>query len=89
MECRYERVEESGAPVYRDQEGCGNVGEKEQREVFQVFRILPVAREYLKKRGVNEDTIKTFRLGYSLESWDDLLTNAKKDGYKPEDDCHS
>lgn len=28
------------------------------------------AREYLKNRGVRQETIKTFQIGYSLDSWD-------------------
>jgi len=30
------------------------------------------ARQYLKERGVSNDAIKTFTLGYSLDSWDAL-----------------
>jgi DNA primase len=35
--------------------------------------------EYLDKRGFNEATIKTFRLGYAMGAWDDLLRNFPKD----------
>lgn len=31
------------------------------------------AREYLEKRGLSEQTIQTFRLGYAPDSWDALL----------------
>src|SRR5258708_805655 len=32
-----------------------------------------VAREYLKARGINSESIKIFQLGYSLPSWDGLI----------------
>jgi DNA primase len=35
------------------------------------------ARAYLKERGVAEDALKLFRLGYSPESWDDTVNWAK------------
>ena len=37
---------------------------------------------YLKQRGLNQATIKTFELGYSLDQWDDLLKSAEKQGYE-------
>lgn len=43
------------------------------------------ALAYLKDRGINQDSIKLFKLGYSLSSWDGLLkylVNKKK--YRPE-----
>ncbi|KKR08033.1 MAG: primase protein [Parcubacteria group bacterium GW2011_GWC2_39_14] len=35
------------------------------------------ALEYLQKRGLSELTIKSFKFGYALESWDDLLKYLK------------
>ncbi len=32
------------------------------------------AREYLKKRGITKESIKVFQLGYSLSSWDGLIS---------------
>jgi len=43
------------------------------------------AREYLEKRGLNEDTITAWRLGYSPDSWDDLLIYLKGKGYREEE----
>ena len=31
------------------------------------------AREYLESRGISPETIKTFRIGYASDSWDELL----------------
>ncbi len=39
-----------------------------------------VARDYLEKREVTDDTRKTFRLGYAPESWDALLSYLKRKG---------
>jgi len=38
------------------------------------------AIEYLKRRGITSDTVKVFSIGYSLSSWDGLLTFAKSKG---------
>ncbi|WP_286130532.1 DNA primase [Solirubrum puertoriconensis] len=36
---------------------------------------------YLKERGLNQATIETFELGYSLDKWDDVLAEAQKAGF--------
>lgn len=41
-----------------------------------------VARDYLERRGVNQDTVEHFGIGYSGDSWDALLNFLKKKGYK-------
>jgi DNA primase len=38
------------------------------------------AREYLKKRGISEDTARTFRLGFAPDSWEALSGYLKKQG---------
>ena len=38
------------------------------------------AREYLEKRGISQETQKTFRIGYSPETWDSLLNVLKEKG---------
>ncbi len=43
------------------------------------------AREYLKKRGLQEKIIKEFQLGFAPPGWDALLKFLTKRGYKPED----
>lgn len=40
------------------------------------------ALEYLRKRGVTDDTIKLFRLGYAPNSWDSLTRFLIKKGFK-------
>ncbi|MFP4524931.1 MAG: DNA primase [Bacteroidales bacterium] len=41
-----------------------------------------VGMSYLRERGIRDDMIEKFELGYSLESWDDLTKEAQKNGYK-------
>lgn len=36
------------------------------------------AKKYLKKRGITDDTIEEFKLGYSLNSWDSVAKELKK-----------
>jgi DNA primase len=42
-----------------------------------------IAREYLAKRGVSDEAVKLFRLGYAPDSWDDTVNWAKSKGYEP------
>lgn len=42
------------------------------------------ASDYLRLRGVTKDSINQYLLGYSLQSWDGLLTFLTKKGYSPE-----
>lgn len=41
-----------------------------------------IARDYLAKRGVTEEAVKLFRLGYAPEAWDDTVNWAKSKGYE-------
>src|SRR6266849_4579591 len=42
------------------------------------------AREYLKDRGINEETIKMFRLGFAPDSWEALSTHLRQKGASQE-----
>jgi len=39
------------------------------------------AREYLKGRGLNDESIASFQLGYARESWDDLKSHLRERGF--------
>lgn len=41
-----------------------------------------IARDYLAKRGVSEEAVKLFRLGYAPDAWDDTVNWAKSKGYE-------
>ena len=43
-----------------------------------------VAREYLKKRGIDPKTAKRFGLGYALEEWEELYQHLRSKGYSDE-----
>lgn len=43
------------------------------------------AKEYLLNRGLTEESIKKFRLGFALNSWDGALRLLRSKGYKDED----
>ncbi|MGB2868858.1 MAG: DNA primase [Bacteroidota bacterium] len=43
------------------------------------------ALEYFHKRGFTDETIRTFGLGYSLNTWDGLTQRASREGIKKED----
>lgn len=40
--------------------------------------------DYLKGRGLNDTTIKSFGLGYSLDAWSSLLNHLRQKGYSQE-----
>jgi DNA primase len=43
------------------------------------------AREYLAGRGLSEEILKTFRVGYSPSAWDKVLVAAQRDGFAQEE----
>lgn len=42
-----------------------------------------IALEYFRHRGLSDATIGAFSLGYAMNSWDDFLTFARREGYDP------
>jgi len=42
------------------------------------------AREYLSRRGIEQELCEDFQLGWATENWDDFLTAAGKNGYSSE-----
>ena len=77
----------------------GKNGNKQQNSLQKFHMILQTALEfysenifknkkalnYLEKRGLNENDIKRFKLGYAPENWDSLLENFKNKDYSNED----
>ena len=57
---------------------------EEATKIFeQSLSLTPSVLAYLKKRGLTEETIKEFRVGFSLQSWDYLLNALQRKGFKP------
>lgn len=50
-------------------------------QVFIKSSQAQVARDYLAKRGISQESIDDFQLGYSADSWDNLIQFLKKKGF--------
>lgn len=55
------------------------------RYFFNNLQKQKYAKEYVIRRGISENTIRKFGLGFSLNSWDSLLKFLKVRGYKEQD----
>jgi DNA primase len=44
-----------------------------------------IAREYLARRGINQETVERFQLGYALDSWQALSDHLRMRGYQQKD----
>lgn len=51
----------------------------------KIFTTNNEARSYLLGRGVNDNSIKSFRIGYAPESWNSALNHLTSKGFKVED----
>ena len=49
------------------------------------FQTSPEARGYVFGRGITEETIKTFHIGYAKNEWRDLFMFLSSKGYQPEE----
>jgi DNA primase len=45
----------------------------------------PEAKQYLMERGLTDETIKTFHIGYAKNEWRDLFIHLTSRGYSPEE----
>lgn len=55
-------------------------------EIFEhTFSLSPEVKAYMRARGVSDETIKAFRIGYAPDSWDFLLKNLTQRKFSPED----
>jgi len=43
------------------------------------------ARDYLAGRGLSEETLRAFRVGYAPKAWDRVLVGAQRDGFSEEE----
>lgn len=56
-----------------------------RRYYYKVLIDSPLAkeaREYIKQRGLKNETIDEWQIGYSPDSWDDLFNKLRAEGYK-------
>ena len=54
------------------------------RYLWEAREALP-AREYLRGRGLREETLQTFRVGYAPSAWDRILTASRRAGFSDEE----
>lgn len=55
-------------------------------EIFErTFSLTPAVKSYMRMRGVSDETIRSFRVGYSPESWDFLLKNLTQRKFSAQD----
>ncbi len=54
---------------------------KYYEKVLERSSVASAARQYLEKRGLKRATIENWRIGFSPDSWDDLLNLLKRKGY--------
>ena len=54
------------------------------RYLWEAREAAP-ARDYLHTRGLREETLKTFRVGYAPSAWDRMLTASRRAGFTNED----
>src|SRR5437867_1990544 len=55
---------------------------KRWQAALQNDAVGQVARDYLQKRGVSDEAIRLFRIGYAPDAWDDTVNWAKSKGYE-------
>jgi DNA primase len=84
-------IPEETAPVTEEQTEFENYYAICRSAGMHFFRNLTETEEgkealnYFYKRGFSDETIRTFGLGYSMNSWDAFLNKAQSDGFKGED----
>ena len=88
----------AGITIPEEDDPVKNARLKELNEAYEINELVkdfyqyilvnhPVAgeaRSYLKKRGLTEETIDKFQIGFAPPSWDGLLHFLNKKGYAPE-----
>lgn len=52
-----------------------------QKQLFESEEGTSIGLSYFKERGFNQQTLKTFELGYSPDGWDTFTQHALKSGY--------
>ena len=54
-------------------------------KIFQDHEKAEPARKYMEKRGISDETISEFKIGYAPDSWDFLIRFLKKHKYSEEE----
>lgn len=92
-------AERVGVPLFRDESPEAKAAREKRRRLYDcmeaacqhyqaVFANSQEAREardYVKRRGLSEDTVKCFRLGYAPKAWDNVLKTLTGSGFLHEE----
>lgn len=62
-----------------------DICEAAARVFAESLQRTPAAKKYLSGRGVKDETIQNFRLGFAPHSWDFLLKSLGAKGFRPEE----
>lgn len=68
--------------VLRKKELLYKVNVDAARYYFASLQKIKTAKEYFLKRGIKEETIKRFGLGYAQDSWKGIINYLRTKGYK-------
>lgn len=72
------------SPINRKKEILYNINVEAARYFYSNLKLNKKAKNYFLNRGISEETIRKFGLGYSNDSWNSLLFHLKKKGFKDE-----
>lgn len=73
---------EENSKISRKKELFYNINVEAARYYFANLQKIKVSKEYFLKRGIKEETIKRFGLGYSLDNWHGVINYLRTKGYK-------
>jgi len=62
----------------------GRAGTYYARYLWEAREAGP-ARDYLQSRGLREETLRAFRVGYAPSAWDRILTASRRAGFRDEE----
>lgn len=74
--------EEESTQISREKEFLYKINVETARYYFANLQKVKMAKEYFLRRGIKEETIKRFGLGYSLDDWHGLINYLRAKGYK-------
>jgi DNA primase len=74
--------DQENSKISRKKELLYNVNVEAARYYFANLQKIQMSKEYFLKRGIKEETIKRFGLGYSLDNWHGVVSYLRKKGYK-------
>lgn len=70
------------SPTAKKREMLYKVNVEAARFFYSNLRLTKEAKEYFLNRGIKEETIKRFGLGFAKDSWNNLLFHLRKLGFK-------